>query len=193
LIPKKRLSELIIQLKKGVSSYHFDEAGEPVKLINIGSLKDGEVDWTAVTKTKLKDAGYIMKQTQLTKNDVLIGLKGSFKAGMVKQDAKDALFSTNLIAFRVNEELIKPQIVIAYLNSPEGQKQLQAQAVGVAQKSISQSRLMNITIPVPPINIQKKIAAYLELAAEEKRIAQQEKELRDNITKKIIDKYMGSA
>ena len=102
---------------------------------------------------------------------------------------KDFVISANLIAIKLRDE-IKPEIVVAYLNSPVGQKELQSRASGSFQKSLNLKILSQLPIPVPPLEKQKILAKYLTLINDHKMIKEKENELREKITDTIIMKFM---
>jgi restriction endonuclease S subunit len=188
-IPKKELKSLVKQVKRGLSSYYVQAEGNEVRFINIRNVSDGRIDYNDVECIKIKETDALAK-SRLQPNDVVLTAKGSlFKAGIATDDSKGFVISSNLIAFTLNEEIL-PELVVAYLNSPVGQTQLQAVSVGAAQKALNTKALMELKIPVPPIAQQKIVAEYLQLSSDYDNLMKKEQELRKKINNSIIQTQM---
>lgn len=189
-IPTKVLKSLVVEVKRGLSSYYLQTEGKQVLFINIRDIVDGRVNSSTVSTAIVKETDALAK-TRIQPNDVLITVKGSaFKAGVASQNESNAVISANLIAFKLTKE-IQPEWVVAYLNSPKGQQELQARSAGIAQKFLSEKALLDISIPIPPMEKQKQIALYLQLSKEYDSLMERERELRKQINNIIIQSQMG--
>jgi type I restriction enzyme M protein len=188
-IPKKVLKDLVVDVKRGLSSYYLQDEGRQVRFINIRDVVDGRINASTLVMIKETDA---LAKTRIEPNDVIITVKGSaFKAGMASQNERDAVISANLIAFKLTNEIL-PELVVAYLNSSKGQQELQTRSAGVAQKFLSERSLLDIPIPVPPMEKQKQLALYLQLSGEYDSLAERERDLRKQINNTIVQSQMGA-
>ncbi|HLP79245.1 MAG TPA: restriction endonuclease subunit S [Acidobacteriota bacterium] len=189
-IPKKVLKDLVVETKRGLSSYYLQPEGKLVQFINIRDVVDGRVNQETVTQANVKETDAFAK-TRIEPNDVIVTVKGSaFKAGVASQKEKDAIISANLIAFKLKPE-IQPELVVAYLNSPKGQQELHARSAGIAQKFLSERALLEISIPVPPMEKQKQLAVYLQLSKEYDTLMERERDLRKQINNSVVQNMMG--
>ncbi len=189
-IPKKVLKDLVVEVKRGLSSYYLQTEGKQVLFINIRDVADGRVNTDTVSTVTVKETDALAK-TRIEPNDVIITVKGSaFKAGVASQNERDAVISANLIAFKLKSE-IQPELVVAYLNSPKGQQELHARSAGIAQKFLSERALLEISIPVPPMEKQKQLAIYLQLSKEYDTLMERERDLRKQINNSVVQSMMG--
>ena len=82
----------------------------------------------------------------------------------VKKTRKKLIFSGKILRFRVDESLILPNWLMYLLMSPEYQSILDKMKVGTSDSSVSigNQQILNLEIPVPPIDEQHKIIEILE-------------------------------
>lgn len=82
----------------------------------------------------------------------------------VKKTRKKLIFSGKILRFRVNESVILPNWLMYLLMSPEYQSALDRMKVGTSDSSVSigNQQILDLEIPVPPIEEQHKIVALLE-------------------------------
>lgn len=188
--PKKLLKELVVGVKRGFSSYYFSPEGSKTFLINIAAIHDGKVDIDKAEEVRLKET-FALEKSRIQPNDVILTIKGSaFKAAVAGPEVQGFVISSNLIAFTLNNEIL-PEFVASYLNSPEGQNELQSKSVGAAQQSINLKSLMEVTIPILPLEKQKLLAKYFSLAREYFEISKAEQELMIRINNAILKKHLG--
>ena len=188
-IQRKELKHLVKQIKRGLSSYYVQQIGNEVPFINIRDVSDGIIHVETVEHVKIKETGALEK-SRIRPKDVILTAKGSaFKAAVASKEIKDYVISANIVAFTLTNEVL-PELVVAYLNSTAGQKELHARSAGIAQKALNMRSLMELKIPVPPMHKQKVLAEYLSLSNEYDIFMQREQELRKKIKNKIIQNQM---
>ena len=188
-IPHKCMRDLIMSVKRGLSSYYLQKEGYEIPFINIRDVKNGRINADTVERVHIKETEALVK-SRIEPNDVIISIKGTrFKAAIADEPINDYIISANLIAFRLKKDLL-PEIVVAYLNSPNGQKKLRAKSAGAVQKSLNLKSLMEIKIPIPDIKNQKLMAKYFLLSKEYTGLIKKEQELRKKINDDIILKCM---
>ena len=78
----------------------------------------------------------------------------------------------------------------AYLNSPSGQRELNAKAAGGSIKGLNAKTLLEVPVPVPAMEKQQALRQYLSLVNEYNDIVERERKLinsiRDSIMREII-------
>ena len=188
-IIKKTLQDIVLAVKRGLSSYYLKEEGDKVQFINIRNIENGRVNSSKVSTFRVKDTGALEK-TRIEPNDVIMSVIGPvFKTAIADESVKGYLISSNLIAFKLNQEIL-PEIVVAYLNSPKGQRELKARSAGAAQTVLNLKSLIGIRIPIPDKNKQKVLAEYLTLSNEHNAIIRREREIRRKLKTGMIQNYM---
>jgi restriction endonuclease S subunit len=155
------MGDLTISMNRGLSSSYLKDDGIPVLLIKAKDIADdGFVTVESVDHEWVKSPRDIDK-ARVRKGDVLITLKGNFRAAVVTEDFDNLVISANLIALRLNHRIL-PEVLVFYLNSSEGQQELQKRAGGSGVQSLNQNFLMEVPIPVIPMVLQEKLSAYLK-------------------------------
>lgn len=188
-LPTKTLSELTIEIRRGISSYYFSDEGIKIPLINIGALQNGQIVSDSIDGVTVKQTEAIKKST-IAAGDVLIGIKGSFKAAVADEKTQGSVISANVIALKLNAAIM-PNLLVAYLNSPSGQRKLCARAGGAIQKALNLKALLEIPIPVPSIERQRELTEYLSLLKKYTELIEREQRLREKVTNTIIHECMG--
>ena len=96
---------------------------------------------------------------KLKTGDILVSKSGSIgKAGLVRNSAVGAIAASGLVILRVDQGLIDPHFLLAYLDSNECKKWLDAHARGTTIKHLSKTSIEKLPVPVPPLQIQQNVA-----------------------------------
>ncbi len=93
----------------------------------------------------------------IKENDVIISARGNFRASVIRGDVIDMIASSSVYILRIKDKSILPEYLAIYLDSRQGQKQINNKTTGGAIKTISRSDLENLTISVPSKDVQNKI------------------------------------
>ncbi len=162
-VQKRKLRELMAtDIIRGISLKPSDDEGDEdlTEIINIRNLIEGRVLTTSLEKrdvSGIKDISRILT----IEGDVIIAVKGStFKAATIDSSSRNRIISSNLVALRLNN-MIKPEILVAYLNSQEGQHQLNLRSKGATIPAINPNDLLEIEIPIPSDKTQYLLKEYL--------------------------------
>lgn len=104
-----------------------------------------------------------MNRFAVEENDLIISCSGT--VGMVsliqKNDPK-GIISQALLLLRANPKIVDPVFLNYFFKSKEGYNSIISRSSGSVQVNISKREIIeNIPIPLPPIDVQKKIAAIL--------------------------------
>ena len=135
---------------------------DAVEVINIKDVYDGRIDTTSLDKRVVTSAKG-GKNEAIREGDIVIAARGpQFKVGVADKQAEGQLITSNLIALRLDQREVLPEVLVAYLNSPDGQHNLAAISKGVTIPSISQKDLLSIRVPLPPMEMQHHIKGYLQ-------------------------------
>lgn len=135
------------------------------QFLMLQNIQDGRIDSDLPYLTDIngKNQKYRLQDQDLilSKNSV------PFKVAVAKVRKKQIIANGNLYVLRVNKEKILPYYLQAYFQSDSGQRALESISNGTALKSISVDALRKLEIPVPPMDIQKKIADEFEAKIQE--------------------------
>lgn len=84
-------------------------------------------------------------------------LEGAGKCCIVKEVKEPTVFESHLIRVRIDRSKAIPDYIYYYFNSYHGEKNIKTIVEQVAAAGIRGSDLVNLYIPIPPINIQNQI------------------------------------
>lgn len=182
---KKSLEELKIKIIGGqiinrviVNENNNDEIVETrgtivAKTISSGYISDNEII-TNNYKTKC-DEKRITKE-----NDVVIKITPPFAAALVDKKHECLLVSSFCMLLTDIPEEIKPEYLVAYLNSECGVAQVTSRMTGSTISTISVAALKQIYVPILPIEKQNEICiafnAYLKNIELSKKLIELSKE-----------------
>lgn len=91
-------------------------------------------------------------------------------------DLPEAIFVAQIIALRVRPEFaqtILPAYLAWYLNQPPAQQYLEENAGGSHIPNIRKESLANLSVDLPPIETQRKIAELYELRIKEQELTEE--------------------
>ncbi|MBE7443302.1 MAG: restriction endonuclease subunit S [Flavobacteriales bacterium] len=148
-------------------------------LITIKNIRQNQID--------IEDATYLpddffeqYKEFQIRNNDLLIAMTGATigKVGIYNHPNNSLLNQRNGI---IKPDNINSIYLMSLLNLSIFQKLILRNSNGGAQPNISETDIMRISIPVPPLDKQKEIAEHIT------SIRQQAQQLKDK-TKELLKK-----
>jgi restriction endonuclease S subunit len=167
--PTMKLIELTEKITQGPNPKEWSEDGIPcLKTKNLDSN-----GWN------FKDLDYVppneyerLKDFTLRKNDLLVAIVGFGSLGKVGVFRENGTFiftrALGLIRLRGNAE-ISPEFLSVFLNTETGQTLLDRGITGsTGQLILTTEYLKNMDIPIPPREIQDRIAATMQEAYRER-------------------------
>jgi restriction endonuclease S subunit len=122
----------------------------------------------------------ISQKHLLRAGDVLFAAKGTKNfAAVYEKHNLPAVASTSFFVIRLFDSNVIPAYLAWFLNNPNTQALLKAQAMGTSIPSISKQVLEELEIPMPSIEKQKSVVAISNLRLQEKTIQSKLESLRD--------------
>ena len=169
----RRLEEIAETVTTGMPrSYEAapDDGDHSVLLVNVRDLVDGGV--ATPEQTVPYGDGKRLSQYQVRAGDVLVAGRGTQpKVALVPEGFGEAVISSNLILVRLTGQL-KPQVLVAYLMSPEGQAQLAVRAgASAGYLALTARALGELAVPVPPMEAQERLACLFDASERQYRLA----------------------
>ena len=128
------------------------------------------IQWSGIT---LQDAKFITQEffeklenyRFVQKNDILWNSTGTGtvgRANVVREEFEKVPVDSHVTLIRVNRN-VDPQFIYYYLISPIIQNNLDEYLTGTTkQKELGLNSILNVVLPIPPINEQKRIVAKLD-------------------------------
>ena len=117
---------------------------------------------------------------------VIIGLT-SYKAIVIDENHAGKIITSNFAYIELNQKKIDPYYFTWCFNEhPEIQKQLQVATQGSIIRAISIQMLRGLKIPVPPIDIQRKIGKVYELKRKKAKLLFEKNVLEEKLYRFLI-------
>ena len=130
------------------------------QFLTLSDIQDGRIqsELSYLTTIDVKQKKYCLQD-----GDVILS-KNSAPFKVATADANDGqiLVNGNLYIIRLKQDLILPYYLQAYLQSENGQNALKGISQGTSFSTISVDALRSLEIPLPPMEVQKKIADEFE-------------------------------
>lgn len=155
------------------------------KVIRIGDLQSGKVD---IERAKSFDSTthVIKDQYQIKTGDILMALSGATvgKIAVVDEHSHGAYLNQRVAIIRAK----KPESAkyLKYIFSGSLLDTLLLNAGGAAQPNLSPKELINMTVPLPPLAEQKRIAAILDKADAIRQKRKQAIEMADEFLRSVF-------
>ncbi|MGS2805925.1 N-6 DNA methylase [Nocardia sp. MW-W600-9] len=114
---------------------------------------------------------------QLEDGDILCARTGTLgPCAIADHSAKGMVFATGLLRLRVrNPNMVDPQYLVAFLSLPSTVTWIENKAAGTTIPSISSANLGKLLVPLPSLDVQRRIGA--EVAAADADIAALHKQM----------------
>lgn len=190
----RKLGDSLLFARNGLSlDQNSEKTGMPVTRIE--TISDGTVNFSKIGYINdLSDAQ--IEKYKLADGDILFSHINSLehigKNAIYEDKGNLLLHGVNLLLLRPNKELISPKYLHYLCRNLRSLKFFWTIAnKSVNQASINQSRLLDILIPVPPLETQHKIVAILEKAEETKKLQAQADELTQQLLQNMFLEMFG--
>jgi len=152
------LEQLTTSISGGSTPLGAQYPGKGIPFLRIQNIADGVID--------LSDIKYIspethreMRRSQLRPLDLLMTITGRVgTCAVVPEDFGDGNINQHIVRMSVTSEL-DPHYAAEVLNSPAGRLQAERGVTGTTRIALDYPTILQIHIPVPPLEKQRDIAA----------------------------------
>ncbi len=186
----EKLKEFITKIHYGISikNVYVDEG---IPLLRILNLKPNKIDLRDVVnleESKRKEIG----NGFVYESDLLISRSGSVGiVGVVPKEADGFAFGSFMIKFCINDEISK-EYVSLWLNNNFTKLLTEREKIGAIQGNITISTIENFQIPLPPLEIQNKIAAEVKRRiSEAERLKTEASKIIEEAKKQVEEMILG--
>ncbi|MBU1216433.1 N-6 DNA methylase [bacterium] len=127
---------------------------------------NGKVNYTNIIKGREAPS----RARRIVKNDsVVISTVRPYLKGFtyIKEETKNCIFSTGFAILQGKNGILSKYIFELFMNSDFLQKQIDAAMPKAAYPSINKTDIENFKIPIPPLDIQKKILKECQIVDDE--------------------------
>lgn len=155
------------------------------------NVREGYVD---LTKSKFlpDEINEILPRSVLKKNDVLINIVGaSIGRAAIYEFEQKANINQAVALVRLNSSDLDKTFLLIYLNSELAMKLYQSMIKGGARDNLSLKNISDLSIPVPPIELQNTFAEYVQKIDSAKSIIKTQLVDLQELLDSKMDEYFG--
>lgn len=162
------LGEILDLVQYGTSEKASNNK-DGVPILRILNIKEGQIDTTNIKHISIDKE--TLKNLVLFDGDILIirtsGSRELVGTCAVFHEKGEFVFASYLIRLRVLKQKALPDYVAHFINSPVGRQQINLLSRQIMQNNINSQELRSLTLPLPPLHIQKKIIRQINLKRRE--------------------------
>ena len=157
-----RLGELCEKIDYGITASAVHAEKGP-RFLRITDIQDQNVNWNTVPSCVATERERTQARLQI--GDIVFARTGATtgKSFLIRECPVDAVFASYLIRVRPSNR-IDPIFLSHYFNSPVYWAQIDREAQGAGQPGVNSTKLRSLSIPLPPLPEQHRIAKILDKA-----------------------------
>lgn len=161
--PKVQLKEIAVHIKRG-KDIKLDDQHGTIPVIGPGAVRQMKIDAVKIgrtTETEIPNNAAIVET-----GDVVVNLISTHRgeAAVVSDDISGSLVSSKIIVIRPDLSLVIPEYLAAVLNSGYVKPQFENVTSGSVIPALTLNGMYELTIPLPDIDIQHKVASRVRTA-----------------------------
>jgi len=157
------LGELCYQVSDGPHfSPQYVSSNDGVPFLSTRNVRVGSFDLSSVKYVSRADHEEFCKRIRPEKGDIIYTKGGT--TGIAKVNDLDFEFSVwvHLAILRIEKDRLYPRYIELTLNSPHCYEQSQRYTQGISNFDLGLTRMIKITLPLPPLAEQKRIVAKVD-------------------------------
>lgn len=156
----------------GPHGYHIVDEHSPIAMLTAKCARDWFSDRTPA-ETIAASVDLANKRSSLAENDIILSTRGTVgMCALVTKEALPANIDQDVARISWADKVsIRPEFVIAYLNSKFGQDRIKRYASGMVQQGLSLQKVRDIPIPLLSGAVQSALAFLVQAALSYRRDA----------------------
>ena len=157
---KAKLSECCQSISDG-DHQAPPKSNKGIPFVTISNIKDNSFDFTNCMHVPQSYYDNLLAKRKPQKGDILYSVVGSFGIPVLIKENVKFTFQRHIAILRPNPHIVEPAYMYYSMLSKAFFLQADAAAIGAAQRTISLSSLQNLTINLPDLPSQRRIASIL--------------------------------
>jgi len=178
----------VVQLINGDRGKNYpsqkDFINDGIPFINAGHIQEGSIQFESMNYIS-QNKFDLLGSGKIQQNDILYCLRGSLGKTAIIQNFDKGAIASSLVIIRPSKD-ITIKYLYYFLTSYLGQAEIHKYDNGSAQPNLSAASVKAYTIPLPPLEEQKRIAAILDKADRVRRKRQEAIRLTEELGRSIF-------
>ncbi|EKE94371.1 restriction endonuclease subunit S [Helicobacter pylori] len=167
----RKLGDIILSLKTGLNPRKFFKLNTPNAnnyYVTVRELEEHTIKFTHQTDRIDDNAlSLCLKRSNLEKDDILFSGTGTIgKVSIIKENPNNWAIKEGIYSIKPNKKIVFPRFLMFCFENLNIQNDIKSKSFGGIVKSISMNDLQQITIPIPPLEIQQEIVKILDAFTE---------------------------
>ncbi|WQV80918.1 restriction endonuclease subunit S [Helicobacter pylori] len=163
----RKLGDIILSLKTGLNPRKFFKLNTPNAnnyYVTVRELEEHTIKFTHQTDRIDDNAlSLCLKRSNLEKDDILFSGTGTIgKVSIIEKDPNNWAIKEGIYSIKPNKKIVFPRFLMFCFENLNIQNDIKSKSFGGIVKSISMNDLQQITIPIPPLEIQQEIVTILD-------------------------------
>ncbi|MCJ8288448.1 MAG: restriction endonuclease subunit S [Crocinitomicaceae bacterium] len=106
----------------------------------------------------------VLKRSQIKRGDVLVTIAGTIGRTAIVEESQELNCNQAIAIIRLGVSEIYPNYLCHFISSPNAQEQFNRGKVTATIPNLSLGQVKKLKIPLPPLEVQKKITSVLDAA-----------------------------
>lgn len=160
--------------------------------ISVRDLRDGHVATDALETVSVDMPGKLDRYL-VEPGDLLVACRGTIpKVAIAPPELSGVILTSTLIGVRLDSRLL-PEVLFVYLRSTPGQRALLSRVrSGTQQIALTPRDLAALEVPLPPVDVQRRIADLVRAAEDQYAAAEVAARLRRDIVCEVALEVIGA-
>jgi type I restriction enzyme, S subunit len=133
----------------------------------------------------------LIKRTPIEIGDVLLSTVGSYGHPAIVNSNRKFLFQRHIAYLKPRKEIVDSQFLHGAILSAIVQEQIERRVKGIAQKTLNLSEVKRITLPLPPLALQREFAAFVAKVDKLAFAARRRRDLAQQMYRAKIQDFFG--
>ena len=140
------------------TQYYTDKGIPAFRSLNIGEMRVKDADWVYFTE----EGHHKNQKSVIRKNDVLVVRSGAPGTACVATEKYDGYNAVDIIIAHPDNRKVDSVFLAAFTNMPHGMNQIRSKTGGAAQQHFNVGGYKAMRLIMPPMELQKQFAAFVE-------------------------------
>ena len=164
---------------------------EGIPFLFVSNIINNEIRYKTDKYISREDYEVLIKRTPIEVGDILLTTVGSYGNPAIVCSEQEFCFQRHIAYMKP----IKKEVNSVYLHSAflsdAVKRQIEIKVKGIAQKTLNLSELKTIRISLPPLDLQNRFAAFVEVTDKSKFEIQKSLEKLETLKKALMQQYFG--
>lgn len=168
------------------TQYYAETGVKAFRSLNVKPFRVNNSDWVYFSE----DTNRMMERTQVHTNNIAVVRSGAnLGDACVITDEYNGCNAIDILIIRINENIVLPEYLCAFINLPHGREQILRLQRGGALKHINVKELENSHLLVPPMDLQKRFADFINYTDKSKLAVQEMKNKMEILKASVMQEY----